>query len=412
MNLFSERDAKKPGHYAARQPILTADEKVFGYELLFRDGINNYFSSSDPDAATHSILDTSTLLGLDLLCDSRCAFINCTREVLLGDYITLLPPGRVIAEILETVPPDDQVRAACQSLKAAGYGIALDDFTVNDPRSSLAHLADVIKVDLRQTSVAEGAKLVERYRSRSCRLLAEKVETREEFTAAKNAGFQYFQGYFFRKPELMQAREIPASRATYLQLLQAVSRPELDSRELEDIVKKQVSLCYRLLRYLNSAPFGLANEIRSVGHALTLLGEREVRRWLRLAAMLGAAQTKSSDLVLSALVRARFSELLGTKVSLDGVDLFLLGMLSLMDAILDVPMYIVVEGIPLDHETKAVLLGNDSRLSPVYKLLLAHEDAQWQTVARLSSQLNLTEDFVAEAHWSAMRWARQVTSVA
>ena len=364
----------QPGtHFVARQPILTTDEKVFGYELLFRDGIEDFFRSPDSDAASRSTLNSSMLLGLDVLCDGRRAFVNCTREILLKDYVTLLPAGQTVVEILETVPADDLVVAACRRLKEAGYMIALDDFALGDPREPLTDLADIIKVDLRATSSDDAAAMVQRYGPWRCRLLAEKVETREEFMASKKAGFLYFQGYFFRRPEILTAHEIPANRLNYLRMLTAVSQPELDVRHLENLVKGEVSLCYRLLRYLNSAAFGFASEIHSVRHALSILGEREVRRWIRLVASLGAGQDKSSDLVLAALVRARFCELLSPKIQHGDSDLFLMGMLSLMDTILEIPMRQVLDNVPIDQECKAVLLGATSRLRPFYQLMLAQE---------------------------------------
>jgi c-di-GMP-related signal transduction protein len=404
--------AAKPSQllrYVARQPILSLDEKVYGYELLFRDGVEDYFRNPDAEAASRSTLDTSLLMGIDVLCDGRHAFINCTRDVLLKDYITLLSPQQAAVEILETVPVDDLVVAACKRLKEAGYVIALDDFSVNDPREALTSVADIIKVDVRATSVEDCAAMVKRYAPKRCRMLAEKVETQEEFLAAKKAGFMYFQGYFFRRPELMQAREIPANRVNYLRLLQALSRPELEPRELEDAIKGEASLCYRLLRYLNSAAFGFRTEIKSIRHALAILGEREVRRWLRLVATLSAAQNKPSDLVLSALVRARFCELLAPQVKHGESDLFLVGLLSLMDAILELPMGVVLEGISVDSETKTVLLGQGGLLSPAYQLMLAQEAGDWQGVANANRQLHLPESFVADCHWQAMQWAREVT---
>ncbi len=394
--------------YVARQPILTADESVFGYELLFRDGIADYFSGSDSNAASRSTLDASILLGLDVLCDGRRAFLNCTRDLLLNDYITLLPPDRVVVEILETVPADEPVIAACRRLKKAGYMIALDDFLPGDPREPLTGLAELIKVDLKGSSLVESAAVF-RQSGERCRLVAEKVETREEFLAARKAGFDYFQGYFFRRPELMRARDIPANRLNYLRLLKAASRTELDPRELENTIKGEASLCYRLLRYLNSPLFGFPAEIRSVRHALAMLGEREVRRWIRLATTLVAGQSRSSDLVLSALVRARFCELLAPRVHHGDSDLFLVGLLSLMDAILGIPMAQVLEGISFDRATRAVLLGQSSPLSPIYELMLAQENAQWEKVKQLSSRLRLRGSFVAECHWKAMQWARQMT---
>jgi EAL and modified HD-GYP domain-containing signal transduction protein len=393
----------------ARQPILTGDEKVFGYELLFRDGVDDYFHNPDPDAASRSTLSTSMLIGLDVLCDGRRAFINVTRDVLLKDYITLLPSSQTVVEILETVPPDDVVRAACQRLKEGGYQIALDDFSADDPRESLTDLADIIKVDLRAIAPEQAAELVKRHGPWRCRMLAEKVETREEFVAAKKAGFVYFQGYFFRRPEMLSTHEIPANQLNYLRMWQAVARPELDIREVEQVIKGEASLCYRLLRYLNSAAFGFGTEIHSVRHALSLLGEREVRRWIRLVATLGAGQNKSSDLVLSALVRGRFCELLSPTVGAGDSDLFLMGLLSVMDAILEIPMARVLENVPVDQESKAVLLGGASRLRPFYQLMLAQESGEWETARELAGQLHLSESEVAEKYWEAMQWARQVS---
>jgi len=404
------KPAPKPGtQFVARQPILTADEKVFGYELLFRDGVEDFFRHSDAEAASRSTLNTAMLLGLDVLCDGKRAFINCTREVLLKEYITLLPSGQTVVEILETVPVDDLVVAACRRLKEAAYTIALDDFGVDDPRESLTDLADIIKVDLRATSPADAATMVKRYGPWRCRMLAEKVETRAEFLTAKKAGFLYFQGYFFRRPETLTTHEIPANRINYLRMLKAVSRPELDEREIENLVKSEAALCYRLLRYLNSAAFGFANEIHSVRHALAILGEREVRRWIRLVATLGAGQNKPSELVLSALVRARFCELLSPKIAHGDSDLFLMGLLSMMDVILEIPMSQVLDNVPIDQETKSMLLGGASRLRPFYQLMLAQESGEWKTASDLTSQLHLNESDVAECYWQAMQWAREVS---
>ena len=192
-----------PGaRFVARQPILTKDEKVFGYELLFRDGVESYFCPADPEAASRSTLDSSLLMGLDVLCNGRRAFVNCTRDMLLKDYVTLLPSSQTVVEILESVAPDDLVMAACQRLKEAGYMIALDDFGIDDAREPLTDIADILKVDVRRTSPEQRAAMVKRYGPWRCRLLAEKVETREEFVAAQKAGFLYFQGYFFADRKL------------------------------------------------------------------------------------------------------------------------------------------------------------------------------------------------------------------
>jgi len=370
--------------FVARQPILTADEKVFGYELLFRDGVEDYFREVDSDSASRRTLDTSLQIGLETLCDGRRGFVNCTRDVLLKDYMTLLPSPLAVVEVLESVPPDDLVLAGLKRLKEAGYLIALDDFIPDDPRTPLTEMADILKVDIRQTSMEEAKELVKKHGPWRCRMLAEKVETREEFTAAKAAGFVYFQGYFFRRPEVLHAKEIPANRLNCLRLLKTVSEPEVDVRELEAIIKQEASVCYRLLRYLNSAAFAIQNEVHSIRHALTLLGEREVRRWVRLVATLTAGEKKSSELLVSAMVRVRFCELLSPKVPHGEADLFLMGLLSMIDAILEIPMLRVVETIPVDHDTKTVLLGGGGKLWPLYDLRLARESGDWNTTAALA----------------------------
>lgn len=398
--------------YVARQPILTSNEQVFGYELLFRDGIEDYFQSTDPDAASRSTVDTSTLMGLDVLCDGRRAFINCTRDTLLKDYVTLLPPGKAVVEIVNSVPVDDLVQAACTRLKDAGYTIALDDFVVDDPRAKLAKFADIIKVDLKSTSAEERTVMLKRHATAQCHMLAKSVETREEFNACKQAGFFYFQGYFFRRPELLHAREIPKNKVNYLRLLQAISQDEIEFAEIDSIIKGEASLCYRLLRYLNSAAFGFTAEIHSVKHGLSILGEREVRRWVRMVATLGAGQDKPSDLVLSAMVRARYCELLSTRIPHGQSDLFLVGLLSLMDAILEIPMGVVLEGISLDRETRAVLLGQKSQLDSLYRLMLSQEKADWAKLSELCTQMKLPEIVATECHWQAMQWAREMTTAA
>ena len=401
----------KPGtRFVARQTIVTREETVFGYELLFRDGVENFFKHSDPDEASRSTLSTTSLVGLNVLCDGRRAFINCTRDILLKDYITLLPPGQTVVEILETVPADDLVLAACRRLKEGGYMIALDDFAVDDPRQALTELADIIKVDIRVTSPIDAAAMVKRYGPWRCRMLAEKVETREEFLAAKKAGFIYFQGYFFRHPEIITTHEIPVNRFNYLRMLKAVGNSELDLKEIENLVKSETALCYRLLRYLNSAMFGFGTEIRSVQHALSILGERELRRWIRLVATLGAGQGKSTDLVLATLVRAHFCELLSAKVQHGNSDLFLMGMLSLMDSLLEMSMQQVLENVPIDQECRTVLLGGAGRLRPFYQLMLAQESGEWKAVSELCQQLKLSESEVADAYWQAMQWAREVSA--
>ena len=398
-----------PGQrYVARQPILDRAQDVFGYEILFRNGVEDYFNA-DPELAARSTLDSSLLFGITTLCHNRRAFVNCTREVLFKDLITLLPPTHAVAEILETVEPEDRVIAACKRLKSSGYLIALDDFAPNDPHIPLCEFADIIKIDVRATRPEERAGMMRRFATPKCKMLAEKIETPHEFQQARDMGFTYFQGYFFCRPELVIGREVPASRVHYVRLLEMVSRREIDMLELEKLLKQEASISYRLLRYLNSPVFGMALEVKSIRHAMGILGEREMRRWIRLVVTVGAAEQTCSELVLMGLTRARFCEMLSDRVQSNG-DLFLLGLLSMMDAILEVSMEVLLEQIPVERETKAVLLGEKSTLQPLHQLLLAHESGNWAKSSELAKQLKLSDEEVATHWWEALQWAQEATT--
>jgi EAL and modified HD-GYP domain-containing signal transduction protein len=395
--------------FVARQPVLDANEQVFGYELLFRDSLENHFPVMDGNRAARSTLDSSLLMGLDTLCNGRFAFLNFTRDVLLQDFASLLPPDRVVIEVLESVLPDPEVIGACRRLQERGYMIALDDFVGGDPRQPLLEFTAFVKVDVRETSPKVCSEIVRKLGHQQ-RILAEKVETREEFKSAKEIGFRYFQGYFFFKPEVVSTSDIPAHKANYLRMLQAVHEPELDLRKIENLIKCEVSLCYRLLRYLNSAAFAFRTEIRSIRHALTMLGTLEIRRWVQLVAALGASQGRSEEMVFTALVRARFCELLNNKVPHGGSDLFLMGLFSLMDSILQMPMVSVMDKISIDKAIKHVILGEHSHLRTIYRLMLAQESGEWPAVIGLCKLLHLSTDECSEAYWKALQWAREITA--
>jgi len=397
----------------ARQPILTADENVIGYELFFRQNPDQRYFNADADSATSAIISSLNLMGTGVLCDGQLAFINCTQGMLAKESFFLLSRDEVVIEIQETVEPNEDILRECKLLNEAGYVLALDNFVPGDPREALVPFARFIKVDTKKVYGDQAALLVSKY-GQGCLMLAQKVETREHFLNAKKHGFVRFQGYFFRYPEGLGIRQIPANQATYVRLLSAVSKSVLDFDEIETLIKHEPSLCYRLLRYLNSPFLGLSSPILSVRHALTLLGEKESAKWIRLATTLVMGQDRPSDLILSSLVRARFCELIAPKVDYAGSDLFLMGMLSLMDAILAAPIGLILEELSLEQNIKEQLLGSrtgkKTRLSPIYDLMVAREEGDWERATQLGKQLNLSLCFIAETSNESMRWAHALTS--
>ncbi|HET8667381.1 MAG TPA: HDOD domain-containing protein [Terriglobales bacterium] len=401
--------AMKQMRYLARQPIFDKARHTVGYELLFRRTSDNVFDCDNPDTATKSAMDAALLVGLDVLTNGRSIFVNCTRDSLVNGYAALFPPAMTVLEILESVEPDEEVIAACRNLQQAGYRIAVDDFTGDASLAPILELASIIKVDLRLTDASSRAEIVRRYGSPETELLAEKVETYDEFEAAARLGFTLFQGYFFARPVVLSAHEVAGSRLTYIRMMQAIGRPDFKMSEVEQLIKSEPALCYRLLRYLNSAAFSFRGEISSIVHALTLLGEREIRKWLTVTCAVLATKGKPPELVSAALTRARFCELMATSVQLSAPASFMLGLFSLMDAILDTPMSELLTMVPLPPGVAQALGGRPSGLRKLHDFLLAYEGGDWTQCAALADSIGLHEAEVAAAYVNAVGWVQALS---
>lgn len=393
--------------YIARQPILNRDQDTYGYELLFRSGPENFFHCDDPDLATCHTIDLSLLLDPAALTGAHPAFINCTRNILLRDIITLLPRDRIVIEVLEDMPADEEVVAACERLRRAGYRIALDDYVPTPDTLRLLPFANLVKVDFLATDAASQAEIAAEMHRRSIRLVAEKVESREQFQFALSLGYHYFQGYFFCKPQSLKLQDIPCSKLAYLQVLSIANRENYDVDELEQAILREPSLCYRLLRYLNSAAFGLF-PIRSIRHALSLLGQREIRKWVSIVVAISLGGDRPSELISSALTRARACEAFATASNEDSSAAFMVGIMSLMDAILDCPMEGVVARLPLTPLCKDALRGEENSLGKLLRLAICCERGAWEEISAIAGERELPEDTVWELHREACRWSSAI----
>ncbi|MFZ0684143.1 MAG: HDOD domain-containing protein [Terriglobales bacterium] len=411
--------AERPAPCLARQPILTKDEKVMGYEVLFLETSDRPPSGSAPDLPvmpqpSGGIVDAVQNAGLATLCDGHPAFIPCTQQMLLQGALFDLPPEKAIAEIRPDITVSAAVMEACERLRKAGYKIAIDNFRKGDDRAQLVPLADFLKVDASERGAKEGSQIAASHASKACKTVAQNVDSRQEYKDAVKAGFTLFQGYFFRHPENMRVRQIPANQSAKLRLLQAVSASEINLPLVEELIRRDASLCYRLMRYLNSPLLGLSTPVQSVRQAISLLGEQALARWVRTATALNMGQPKCSDLVLASMVRGRFCELIGPGVPHGSADLFLLGMFSLMDVILETPIGILMEGLAFDSSAKAALMamknGGGARLSPICDLMVAREKGDWERVMTHASNLSLPLQFVNQAYLEAMDWAHQMTN--
>ncbi len=393
-------------HYVGRQPILDANQKVFGYELLFRSGLDNSFSG-DPDQATRQMIDNVLLFGLDTLTPSSKAFINCTREALVDRLVTSLPVDLTVLEVLETVTVDDAVLEACTDLKNMGYRIALDDYLPDHSSDRLIHLADYIKLDFRACSTSDLRNIRARLKGRSAQLIAEKVESEDEFKLAQSEGYALFQGYFFARPTILQQREIPPSHMLYVQLLSAISQSPWDQREVERLVMAEASLCYRVLRLVNSPTLAIRGQITSIRQALLMIGEDEFRKLVCVASAtsFGKRFNMSSELILLALHRARFCELLAPIARQIQGEQYLIGLLSAFDAILQIPTAQILELLPLRPEAAGVLLGEDTPAALPFQLLQCYEQRQWVRCARFCHKLRISETELTTIYINALQWA-------
>ncbi len=401
-------------HFIARQPIFDVAQKVYAYELLFRSGLDNYFDCDDIDHASTSVIANSFLLfGIDEMTGGRRAFLNCTRKVLVEDLATSLPKQHAVIEILETVEPDDEVIAACKRLKEMGYTLALDDFVYHQKFEPLLDLADIVKVDFLLSGPGERQRMSTLLRRRGIRMLAEKVETQEDFEQAVAMGYEFFQGYFFSKPIILSRRDIPTNKLQYLRVLKEIHSPEIDFPRMAQTVQSEIALSYKLLKLINSAAFGLRHKVSNIVQALSLLGEREVRTWVSLLAISAMADDKPAELVINSLIRARFCDQAARLIGEESqrAELFLMGLFSQLDAILDRPLSELLDEIQVAPLIRQALLGEDCMLHQFLELTVALERGYWDRLHSIAAKLELDELILSETYLDAVRWAQETYKV-
>ncbi len=406
-------DALTRNCFVARQPILDARRRVFGYELLFRSGYGTQFTHPDGDDASLRVIDSSlSVFGLDALTAGKRAFINFTRDVLLGEHAYLLPPRQTIVELLETVEPDEHVLDACRRLKQAGYVLALDDYAGDPVSEPFLVLADIIKVDFRALAPEQRGQVARRLAPQGVKLLAEKVETWEEYREATELGYTYFQGYFFCRPETLSRQTLAPSRANHLRLLEELNRPQIDLARVERVIKQEASLALKLLSYINSVLFGFGGRVQSIRHATTLLGPKKLRRWAMLTATMGLCDGKPPELLVTCLVRARFCELLGDRAGLDsdGADLFLTGLLSLIDAVLDRPLDEALSQFAVPAAIREAIQDGSGPAGRACALARAYESGDWDRIADEANRLGVPLVAVADAYRRAVEWSAEATA--
>jgi EAL and modified HD-GYP domain-containing signal transduction protein len=397
--------------FVARQPILDRRQEIHGYELLFRSSLDNAFHHPNQDQASFEMLHTSLLgFGLDVLLGERTGYVNASKEVLLQEFYLVLPRDRTVIELVGNVEPTDEVLEACRSLKRAGYRLALDDFVRRPEIAPLADVADVVKVDLLATPEAERRAIIREFAPRKAQLVALKVESRAQFTQAMSEGFTHFQGYFFCEPEVLRAADVPAYKRNCVRFMAEINRAELDVDRLEAIIREEVALTVKLLRYLNSAGFGWRHEVSSIKHALRVLGERAARKWCSLMALTVMGDDRPAQLVVTSMVRAHFAEGVGREAGLGSrdSDLFLVGMLSTLEAMLGRPLEETLAAMPVAEDVRDTLLGHRTKLAAVWELVLAYEKAEWSRLKDLATAADISAGRLPGLYREAVQWVDRI----
>lgn len=392
--------------FVARQPIFDRQKHIFAYELLFRTGGSNRFPDIDGETATSSLLSSSFFtVGIDKIGAGKNVYINFTENLLEKGAPLLFPPQKMIVEILEDVRPSPEIIASCKDLKSKGYTLALDDFIYSKEFDELLHHSDIVKIGFHSTSLPVIEKMLQAVEPYNCKLLAEKVENYADFDKALNLGFDYFQGYFFSKPEVLKNRDLSASQMSMIRLLWEINTAGYDLDAIEGIVKQDIAIAYKLLTYINSAHFSRVQPLTSVRHAISFLGERKIKLFISLIATSKLAENKPDELTRLSITRARFFELIGIELKQDSSKLFLLGLFSLLDAMLDQNMQDIVGKMSLSNDLSEALARQGGNLLVFLRLVESYEAGDWSAFEDAQKELGLGDENITDFYVDALAWA-------
>lgn len=405
--------------YVGRQPIFDRNEETFAYELLYRGSMVNSYQHTNGDQATTDVIVNSYLnIGVKELSNGKPCFINFTEKLLKLGVPSYFNPLSIVVEILETVEITEELLEICKELKSHGYTIALDDFFVSqwsDLTINLLEYVNIIKVDFRATARHDRQEMIRFIKSRDIKFLAEKVETIEEYEEAIEDGFHYFQGFYFSKPVILNSYDIPAYYQSYFQLLKEIESPEPDLEKIKNVIERDLSLSYKLLRLINNPVFRPKNKISSIKQAIILLGLNEIKKWIYVLAIRGTSHgtedsSKEREIIELSLKRGKLGELIGRKIGgeLLASKYFLLGMFSLMDSLLHLPMNQLLEDLPLSSELKDALTGGKNEAFAMLQFLKEIEAAFHEDHELGFNPTSLEQGDFFRLYGEASDWAAKV----
>jgi c-di-GMP phosphodiesterase len=399
--------------FVARQPVFDQKDRIWAYELLFRHSAHATTAQiTDQEMATSKVIVDGFAIASSGVDRNIRMLINFPPSLLLKGAALALPKEGCIIEILETIEPTSLTLKACRKYKELGYRLAIDDFVGQPGFEPLLEMADLVKVDVAALETASLIKLVQQLERYKCDLLAEKIENTQMHDLTRSLGFRYFQGYYFRRPELVSGRKISMEQVSKVRLLRELAREDYEFRDLAEIISTDVSLSYRLLMYINSAAFALRQKVSSVAQAIAIMGSDPLRHWLAAVILSDfGSNSRAAELVFTSIRRGRFLELQAARLDCSpyrGGTLFLLGLFSKLDALLGLEMDEILKHMPLDDELNAALCGKKNRPYCWLALAKAIDNGDWPLLGRLLPALGLPADEVASGHQEATLWARNL----
>lgn len=398
--------------FLARQPIFDRNKNVIAYELLFRSSHENAYNSVDGNEATLKVIANSFYeFDFKSVSDEKKVFINFTEKLITEEIATILPNDDVVIEILETIEPTEEVLNACKKLKARGFILALDDFVFDKKYTELIKLIDIIKVDFMISNGIERKKIFDLLKiNNKIKFLAEKVENIEEYDEALALGYSYFQGYYFSKPVIMSAKSIPSNKYTALEIFKLVNQKDFDFSKLESLILKDVGLSYKLTKILKSSAYCIKTEINSIKYAIAFLGEKEIVKWLYVVLLNDLKGESTNELVKISLQRARFCELICNAYNHHekSFSAYIVGLFSVMDAILNCPMEVIIKDLYISEEVKDGLTKEGNTINSILKLAVSYGKGNWEEAAEYAQKLNVDMNSIPEIYLETLKWTDSI----
>lgn len=398
--------------FVARQPIFDRSNIVIGYELLYRNGSENFYSNTDGNKATLNVIANSFYtFGIKDITNNKRAFINFTEELIKKEVATILPSSSMVIEILEDIEPTDEVILACQKLKKKGFILALDDFIFHKKYVKLIELADIIKIDFKLTIGEDRKKILELSNiNNKIKFLAEKVENEEDYHTAFKLGYTYFQGYYFSEPVTLSRKCIPVNKHIAWKIMNIINKDDFNYNEIETLMMQDLGISYKILKLINSSLYYLKNKVSSIRSAITYIGKRELAKWLYIILLNDLKVNTQNELIKISLLRAKLCELICdmTIYKPQKFSAYMTGLFSMADVILNCPIKVIINDLCMVDEIKDGLLEEKNPLNSILKLVICYEKGLWDEVIYYADKIKIDPNEISEVYLKSLKWADNI----